>query len=134
MKKLILLAGVAALAACGGGADEAPADDTLTVDDTAMTADNDMTTDYVGTHAIYDADGNSLGTTVTNSDGTYTQTAADGSEVSGTWMMNDNGQLCFDEDGEAVGESCWTPGDTVDGRVRMTNAAGESVMIDFTPA
>lgn len=131
MRKLILLAGVAALAACGGGADEVEADDTLTADDTAMTADADTATDYVGTHTVYDADGNMLGTTVANADGSYTDTNADGTTGGGTWELNDAGQLCFDADGDEGGADCWTKGDMVDGREAWSNDAGETVYVEF---
>lgn len=130
MKKLILLAGAAALASCGGGSDDVAVDNTLTVDDTAMTADDGTTTTYVGTHTVYDADGNLIGTTVANADGSYSDSNADGTTGAGTWELNDAGQLCFQADGEDA-PTCWTKGDTVDGREAWSNADGETVYVEF---
>lgn len=132
MKKLILLAGVAALAACGGGNDDATmvADD-MEAEDTAMVEEAPT---YVGTHEVTDEEGNALGTTVTNADGTYTDTEADGTTGGGTWAMNDAGQICFDPDGDEEGETCWTKGEEMDGKVKWTNSDGNSVMVVFTPA
>lgn len=132
MKKLILLAGVASLAACGGDADEAAVEDTAT--DEVVVEEVTEAPTYVGTHTVYDAEGTSLGTTVTNADGTYTDTNADGSTGAGTWAMNDMGQICFDPDGDEEGETCWTKGEETDGRVAWTNPDGETVMVDFTAA
>ena len=131
MKKLIILAGASALAACGGGSDEVAVDNSLAIDNGAMMADEGGTTSYVGTHTVYDAEGNMLGTTVANADGTCTDTNADGSTGGGTWEVNDAGQLCFDADGDEEAATCWTKGDTVDGRDAWSNPAGETVYVAF---
>lgn len=135
MKKLILLAGAAALASCGGGSEDVAIDNAMTADDTAMTADATPAGDsYVGTHTVYSEDGEMLGTTVANADGSYTDTNADGTTGAGTWEKNAEGQLCFDEDGDEAGATCWTRGEETDGRIRWTNPDGEVVMVAFSAA
>ena len=131
MKKLILLAGVAALAACGGGSDDVVVDNTMTVDTTPTTTADAGTDNYVGTHTVYDADGNMLDTTVVNADGTYNETNADGSTAQGTWRTT-SGNLCFDQDGNTEAETCWTKGEMVDGRQAWTNPDGETVYVVMT--
>lgn len=131
MKKLILLASVATLAACDRGSDEVVVDNTMTVDNTAMTADDTATPTYVGTHTVYDADGEMLGTTVANADGSYTDTNADGTTGAGTWELNDAGQLCFHPDGEDA-PTCWTKGEMVDGREAWSNPDGDTVYVQFS--
>lgn len=132
MKKLILIAGAAALASCGGGADEVTVDNDVTLD-TPETAEVTRTTmsDYAGTHKVYDADGNLLGTTVAVADGTYTDTDSEGATASGTWELNGSGQLCFDPDGNE-GATCWTKGGSVDGREAWSDPDGQTVFVEFT--
>lgn len=134
MKKLILLAGVAMLAACDNKADDAVvaddtmADDTVMVDETAAAPMN-----YAGSFEVTSVEGEAMGTTTTNADGTYIDTNPDGSTASGTWRLADDGKLCFDEDGEDP-EKCWTAGEVTDGKTKWTSDTGDVVMAVHTPA
>ena len=105
MKKLIALAAIAALAACGDREAEAPA-----AEDTAATAEADtaaMSDDPAGTYTVKMADG-TTGTTVINADGTYVDTDKDGKQIKGTFARRD-GKDCFDPEGDEA-EQCWTVG------------------------
>ena len=92
MKKLILLAGVATLAACA----EEAADDTATeevVEEAAVEAEGPG---MAGTYTIYDTEGTNTGATTLNANGSYSYVSADGSETNeGTWA-NVDGTLCID--------------------------------------
>ncbi len=128
MKKLIALAAVATLAACGERAEEAPAPAETTAEATAAAAD-----DPTGTYSVKMADG-TTGTTVINADGTYVDTGADGTQERGTFVRR-NGQDCFDPEGDEP-EECFTvsapnpdgsfTATTVDGKttVTVTRTAG----------
>lgn len=101
MKKLILIAAVAALAGCNKQAEEAPAPtETAAATETAATA-----TTAPGTYTVTDDKG-PAGTTVINADGTYVDTAPDGKEVKGKFASKD-GKDCFDPEGDEP-EVCWT--------------------------
>ncbi|MBW0144666.1 hypothetical protein [Sphingomicrobium clamense] len=102
MKKLILLAGVASLAACADTAveEEAPAEDAAMeamAEEEAPTAPDGGP--MAGSYSLRDMDGNETGVTTINEDGTYTYVDADGTEVSGTMTM-DGDTACFDPDGD----------------------------------
>ena len=127
MKKLVLIAAVAAHSACNQKADEAPmATDTATAaaDTTAMT-DNGA-----GTYDVKMADG-TMGKTVINADGTYVDTDKDGKETRGTFARKD-GKDCFDPEGPDP-EACWTvtaPG--ADGSFTATTPDGKTT-VTVTP-
>lgn len=122
MKKLMLVAAVAALSGCSQPAEEAPAPaETATATAAAAAAD-----DATGEYDVKMADG-TMGKTTINADGTYVDVGPDGKETKGTFTRA-NGQDCFaPADGEAV---CWTvtpPGadgsftaTTVDGKTTVT--------------
>ena len=101
MKKLIALAAIATLAACGERAEEAAPSDTATAEATTAA----MTDDPAGTYTVKMADG-TTGTTVINTDGTYVDTDAEGNEIRGTFARRD-GKDCFDPEGDDP-EECWT--------------------------
>ena len=135
MKKLMLAAAVAALAACSQPAEEAPAPaETATA--TAAAAD-----DVTGEYDVKMADG-TMGKTTINADGTYVDVGPDGKETKGTFTRA-NGQDCFAaEGGETV---CWTvtpPGadgsftaTTVDGKTTVTvSRAAAAAAAAATPA
>lgn len=105
MKRLIALAAVATLAACGERTEEAPAAEatTATADATTAAASDDTT----GTYTVKMADGRT-GTTVINADGTYVDTDDKGNEVRGTFVRRD-GKDCFDPEGDDP-EECWSIG------------------------
>jgi hypothetical protein len=128
MKKLVLIAAIAALSACNQKTDEVPvATDTATAAaDTMATADNGA-----GTYDVKMADG-TMGKTVINADGTYVDTDKDGKEVRGTFARKD-GKDCFDPAGSDP-EVCWTvttPG--ADGSFTATTPDGKTT-VTVTPA
>ena len=127
MKKLIVLAGIAALAACAEPATteaEAPADAAAEAPAAAaevMAADG---MSPVGSYRITEADG-SVMTEELRADGTFMATRADGTEVTGTWVQKSPAQFCSTVEGqpekcydEAVdAEGVWTSKDPVDGAI-----------------
>ena len=124
MKKLALIAAVAALSACSQEADE-PADTT------AMEAPAPVETmaadDPAGTYDVKMADG-TTGTTVINADGTYTDTGSDGATESGTFVRKD-GKDCFDPEGDEP-EMCWTVSEpAADGSFTATDPEGNTVTV-----
>ncbi|MCM8557298.1 hypothetical protein [Sphingomicrobium sediminis] len=126
MKKLILMAGAATLAACSPAAEEEAAPAEEPVEEAAMEAEGPG---MVGTYTMTAEDGSAFGTATHNADGTYVWNDADGSTGTGTWE-NVDGALCVNGD-EAEGEedsgvTCWTPGETgEDGRTAWTSDAEE---------
>lgn len=138
MKKLILLAGVAALGACADSATNDAATNEMLMENAAVEVEGPGA---AGTYAVFGADGEAYGTAVHNADGTYTSTDAEGNaEPGGTWA-NVDGKLCIDEteaEGEEdTGTTCWTPGDTdAEGRTIWTSDAEEPQVahVAFTPA
>lgn len=119
MKKIFLLAGVAALAACGGN--EAPAED-----DVAAPEPMAVTYTDVGTWDITDPDGN-VARTQLNADGTYVD-IVDGDESGGGKWRRDGDQLCFDGDAADQEEACWTTSaPNADGTFTATDANGITV-------
>ncbi len=126
MKKLILLAAVAALAACNQKAEETPmATDTAMADATPM-ADASVTP---GTYDVKSSDGK-MGTTTINADGTYVDTDDKGKEMKGMYARKD-GKDCFTPEGGA--EECWsvTP-PAADGSFTATAADGKTT-VTVTP-
>lgn len=123
MKKLIILAGCVALAACSKG--EAPAEtETEAAAATPAAAEDSM----AGTYEATAADG-SKSMTVMNADGSYTETAADGSVTTGTISMV-KGQSCFNSSEEGSAPECWTDGEPAeDGSWVSTNDDGVQVTI-----
>jgi len=124
MKKLIALAAIATLAACGDRTEEAPV-----AEDTAATAEATtaaMTDDPAGTYTVKMADG-TTGTTVINADGTYVDTDKDGKQVKGKFARRD-GKDCFDPDGDEA-EMCWTVGTpNADGSFTATAPDGKTTV------
>jgi hypothetical protein len=121
MKKLIALAAIATLAACGERAEEAPAP----VDTTAAAA-MPAETDPAGTYDVKMADG-TMGKTTINADGTYVDIGADGTEERGTFTRA-NGQDCFDPEGDAPAV-CWTVGPpAADGSFTATTVDGKTTV------
>lgn len=106
MKKLILLAGVASLAACADSAveEEAPADDMVMEADAPAEGDISL----LGTTWTFtDPEGNEVIETI-DADGNYIADSADGQHLDhGTMVMKD-GQGCFTSAMNDEGEICWT--------------------------
>lgn len=140
MKKLILLAGVTALAACSANEAEDATTEEEAVEETAMEAAEGP--GMVGTYTVYNPEGEMVGTAMHNADGTYMFDAADEAEEdgSGTWENRD-GMMCADgteaEGEEDTGPRCWTPGETgEDGRMMWTSDDEEPITAytTFEPA
>lgn len=120
MKKIFLLAGVAALAACGSN--EAPADDAAVDAAPATVAYND-----VGTWDISNPDGSTARTQL-NADGTYVD-IVDGDESGGGTWRRDGDSLCFDGSAEGEEEACWNTTAEANGSFTATDANGVSVNV-----
>ena len=128
MKKLIALAAIAALAACGDREAEAPAAEETTAAADTTTAAAEGT--QPGTYTVKMADG-STGTTVINADGTYTDTDSAGKVMKGTFARKD-GKDCFDPEGDEA-EQCWTVGVAgADGSFTATAPDGKTT-VTVTP-
>lgn len=138
MKKLVLIAAIAALSACDQKAEEAPA-----ATDTAMAEATPMADAAVtpGTYEVKMPDG-TVGRTTINADGTYVDIDKDGKEMKGKFVRRD-GKDCFDPDGDE-GEMCWTStapdasgaftSTTADGKttVTVTPVAGTATTVTTT--
>lgn len=121
MKKLILLAGVATLAACSEPAvEEAPAEDAAVEEAVAEES-------AAGTYDVNWPDG-TTSQTVMNDDGTWSSMDADGNPISGTYADNEEGQTCFSMEGEE--DQCWTDGET-DADGWTTSTAGDGTVITY---
>lgn len=126
MKKLILIASIAALAACSepAPAPEAPAEAPAPAAEVALAPDGQP---GPGTFDITYADG-SKGSVTSTAEGTYTGTVGDAS-ISGT-VANVDGKACFDPEGEDTPAVCWTASAAAaDGSWTSTNDAGETVTV-----
>lgn len=125
MKKLVLLAGVAALAACSQA--EAPAEqETPTAEAAPVTVANGTP---VGTFNVTAADGTES-TTVINADGTYHDNDADGKMTAeGTWAVTD-GKTCFTPSTEGAETMCFTESaPAADGSFTATPDKGDPVTV-----
>lgn len=122
MKKLVILAACAALAACGSKEAEAPAD---TAEPAGTTLDSTATGAVAGTYEVKLADGSVTMQTI-NADGTYVDATPDGTRIGGgTWRTGDQGTMCFDPEGDEA-EECYSggaPGD--DGSFAMRGEDGQ---------
>lgn len=105
MKTLpLVVAASVALAACGTkeAPAEAPESDAATPASTAMG-------DLAGTYEVKLADGSTMLQTI-NADGTYVEATEDGTRTGGgTWRTGEEGQMCFDPEGDE-GEECFAGG------------------------
>lgn len=119
MKKIVLLAAIAALSACSKKSDEAVPAAAETAAATAAAADESA----VGSYDVKMADG-TMGKTVINADGTYTDTDAKGAVIKGKFARKD-GKDCFDPDGDEP-EMCWTvEPPAADGSFKATTPDGK---------
>ena len=129
MKKLVLIAAMAALSACNERTEEAPA---ATDSASAMAEATPAADSGVGTYTVKMADG-TTGTTVINADGTYVDTDKDGKQMKGTFVRRD-GKDCFDPEGDEA-EMCWTVGPrAADGSFTATAPDGTTVTVTPTAA
>lgn len=126
MKKLFLLAAIAALSACSQKAEESKETAAAPAEAAAPAASADSGT-AAGTYDVKMADG-TMASTVINADGSYVDTDAKGKIVKGKFARKD-GKDCFDPDGDAA-EVCWTvstPGP--DGSFSATAPDGTAVTV-----
>lgn len=138
MKKLILLAGAATLAACtpneGADAEEEEVDETAmeetAMEEAALAPDGGP---IAGTYEVTPEEGESW-TTVIAADGSYTSTYADGTVESGTMAMQDEDTACFDNAADEEGPVCsdssfgedgtWTASNPERGTVTVVRVEG----------
>ncbi|WAT18481.1 hypothetical protein OZN62_02555 [Aurantiacibacter sp. MUD11] len=122
MRKLVIITGVLALAACGGEAEVA--------EEEAVVEEAVEVAAVVGTYNGTTDEGEEWSATI-NEDGT-TSVTVDGEVVeTGTWRSADDGTTCFITDTaegeEPDEEDCYTFGEVgEDGSVTVTGADGES--------
>lgn len=126
MRKLIVLASVFALAACGGETAEEPAAVETPEAAAPATVANGS---GAGTYTVTTADGTEF-TAQINEDGTYSDTAADGTVMAeGTWAVTD-GKTCFTPTTEGVEPECFTESPAgEDGSFTATSDAGDVVTV-----
>jgi hypothetical protein len=125
MKKLVLIAALAALSACSEKTDE-KAETAAPTSEEAPAAAAAPTT-APGSYDVKMADG-TMASTVINPDGTYVDVGPDGKEIKGKFA-NKDGKDCFDPDGDEP-EACWTvstPG--ADGSFTATDPKGVTVTV-----
>jgi hypothetical protein len=128
MKKLVLLAALAALSACSQKADESKEPATAPAETAAPAAAGDSGT-APGTYDVKMADG-TMGTTTINADGTYADTDAKGKVVKGMFAHHD-GKDCFDPEGDEPG-MCWAISKpATDGS--FTATADDGTVVTVTP-
>ena len=97
MKKIVLIAALAALSACNQNKAE-PAAAPSEAATPAAAATHTMA-DRAGTYT-YDDQKGITGTSVMNTDGSYTDTDKDGKSEKGAWSVNAAGKVCFDPAGD----------------------------------
>ena len=122
MKKLILLAGIAALAACSGK--EPAAEETTAAEVAAAPA----VTATPGSYDVTGPDGAKLVATLM-ADGTYVDRDEAGKVLEkGTWATKD-GKTCFDDEGDKA-EVCYTDSaPAADGSFTATEADGKVTQV-----
>lgn len=133
MKKLVLIAAVAALSACSQRAEEEPIPAETTAEMATPTEAATMTAaEMAGSYDVKAADG-TMTTTVLNADGTYSD-MKDGKETETGTMSMKGGKSCFDPEGDAP-EMCFTDGPrAADGSWVATGDDGTTVTVMKKPA
>ena len=127
MKKIILVAALATVAACNQA--EAPAEEEATAE--AAPAEN-IAADGGPSHGLYKvtlADGGVIMDDV-KADGTYSATLPDGSVETGTWVQKAPDTYCTTVDEEGATERCSTEVIGEDGVWTSTNEEGETVTVE----
>ena len=104
MKKLVLIATIAALSACSQKTEESKETAAAPAETVGSAAAADSGT-APGVYDVKMADGTMAVTTI-NADGSYADTDAKGKIVKGRFARKD-GKDCFDPDGDEA-EVCWT--------------------------
>jgi len=128
MKKLVLIAALAALSACSQKAEESKETAAAPAETTAPAATADSGT-APGTYDVKMADG-TMATSTINADGTYVDTDPKGKAVKGQFAHHD-GKDCFDPDGDEPG-MCWSASKpAADGS--FTATADDGTVVTVTP-
>ena len=121
MKKFVIAAGFALLAACGTK-EAAPADPAASETAAATTAAAPAPSPTAGSYDVTNPDG-TKGVTTLMADGTYVdRDASDKVSAKGSWVVKD-GKTCFTPEGKT--EDCYTEGArAADGSFTATDAKG----------
>ncbi len=123
MKKLIAVAALATLAACGGDAEDASEAE---IDETIAT--QPMSATNAGTYTSTAEDGSEVSVTLAEN-GTYTVMQGGDMVEAGTWEDNDRGTCLTAEGGD--GEDCWSIQPGVDGMMDVTDSTGETMSYNY---
>ena len=135
MKRLVLIAGFVALAACGQKQEPSATEEantTIAEADANATDANASTTSTAngstpGTFEVTMKDG-SKGQSTLNADGTYVDKNSDGTESKGTWNVA-GGKTCFDPEGDE-GPTCYSESAAAaDGTFTATPDKGDPVTV-----
>jgi hypothetical protein len=135
MKKLLLIAGCAALAACGQTQEPAATEDANTTVTEADANAIDPSASAVttangsapGTYEVTMKDGRKA-QSILNADGTYVDKNSDGTESKGTWNVA-GGKTCFDPEGDE-GPTCYAETSVAaDGTFTATPDKGDPVTV-----
>jgi hypothetical protein len=134
MKRLLLVAGFAALAACGQQEPAATEDANATIAEADANAADSNAAGLLtangsppGTYEVTMKDG-SKGQTTLSADGTYVDKNSNGTESKGTWNVA-GGKTCFDPEGDE-GAMCYTESETAaDGTFTATPDKGDPVTV-----
>ena len=139
MKKLILIAGIAALTACGGQEAEAPANEMVAETDmaeNAMTSTVSTAQSLNGTSWQFTMDDKQIIESIDDSGNYIADTAAGEHYDHGSYTMKD-GKACFTSAMNEDGEVCWTGPDAgIGDTVTVTNDKGETLdvtRVDYRP-
>lgn len=124
MKKLIAVAAIASLAACGGDADEATEAEGM--DEAAADV---IPATSAGTYTSTSEDGTEV-SVMLNDDGSYSVMQGGEEVESGTWEDNIRGTCLTAEGGD--GEDCWNiqPG-AEEGMMDVTDSTGETMSYTY---
>ncbi|QUL38620.1 hypothetical protein [Erythrobacter sp. JK5] len=131
MKKFATLACTGILVACQPSAPEEPvAEETVVEEPAVATVANGSP---AGTYIATAADGSET-TTVINADGTYSDTASDGTLIAeGNWAVAD-GKTCFTPTNEGATAMCFTESEPAeDGSFTATPDEGDPVTVRPAP-
>lgn len=121
MKRLIVLAATAVLAACSQGGEQ-------TATEAAQIGN---TTEGAGLFDYASADGTATGRMDMRVDGTYTD-YQDGAEPrTGTWYANES-QTCMKDDAEGAVETCWVDSEP-DENGTFTSTSPNGAVVNVTP-
>jgi len=124
MKKLIAIAGIATLAACGGGTDE-PTEDT-SIDEAVADV---IPQTHAGTYTSTTPDGAEV-VVVLNEDGSYTVSEGGEQVEAGAWEDNIRGTCLTAEGGD--GENCFNiQAAEEEGMMDITGPDGETMNYSF---